>query len=287
MAGVSIENYLHHVDFLLDHSTMSSDQDPIMKKKRTRACLDHLTMEEKQERRKEKNRQAAQTARDRKRFKMDHLEVENCKLREENERLRKALALASQQNSQASTTNRNNNTTTTPDSGVSDVDVSSKASTTSDEDQLIDSLIGIDNELDLTDEVTKVFNFIDSEVSGDDAAFGPAVSINIPPQQVQAVSSQARQASIVNSLGWTSIQIMLIILITRIHHTLSAKINCCQRARTFKSNHRLETILDYITHSECIHYRQAANAVIGESNVREQRNTAIDFVNKYIHTKVS
>lgn len=61
-------------DMIVDDLDLDSLEEPKIKKKRIREKLDHLSHEEKLMRRKIKNRQSAQSARDRKKNKMQTLE---------------------------------------------------------------------------------------------------------------------------------------------------------------------------------------------------------------------
>lgn len=97
----SSHSFTSDSDMQLSHSlSLSDDLDamspPPAKKRRVRQNLSHLTMEEKLNRRKMKNRVAAQSARDRRKAKMDLMEQKVAKLSEEriklireNERLQK------------------------------------------------------------------------------------------------------------------------------------------------------------------------------------------------------
>uniref|UniRef100_A0A1B0CFP9 X-box-binding protein 1 n=1 Tax=Lutzomyia longipalpis TaxID=7200 RepID=A0A1B0CFP9_LUTLO len=67
-----------------------SNEDPLVRRRKHR--LDHLTHEEKIERKKMKNRMAAQTSRDRKKIKMDNMETTIKILSEENKQLNKRNA---------------------------------------------------------------------------------------------------------------------------------------------------------------------------------------------------
>ncbi|XP_068224476.1 LOW QUALITY PROTEIN: X-box-binding protein 1-like [Palaemon carinicauda] len=76
------------------------DEDGQGKPQRKRQRLDHLTMEEKIMRRKLKNRVAAQTARDRKKLRMDQLEAQLAELSEHVNELTDLTALLTEQNSE-------------------------------------------------------------------------------------------------------------------------------------------------------------------------------------------
>lgn len=78
---------------LSDTDTIDSNENQGMCQKRKRQRLTHLTPEEKLMRRKLKNRVAAQSARDRKKVKMDDLEITCDQLQTENNRLKKENAL--------------------------------------------------------------------------------------------------------------------------------------------------------------------------------------------------
>lgn len=90
-------------EYSLSSSTMNLNQtadsgNQEVKVKRKRQRLTHLTHEEKIMRRKLKNRVAAQNARDRKKAKMDELDVSVTLLREQNEKLKLENGLLKEQN---------------------------------------------------------------------------------------------------------------------------------------------------------------------------------------------
>jgi hypothetical protein len=123
--------------------------------------------------------------------------------------------------------------------------------------------------------------------NGDGVSIESAALINEPQQQVQDTSTGLQLAG--NSLGWTSVQLMLILMISRIHHRLSAKIGCCLRVPT-RSNETDEmdpnncNLYDYLLHTKCVDFRRAAETIISnKNNVRHQRLIALDFVQKYLY----
>ncbi|KAK4295272.1 hypothetical protein Pmani_032151 [Petrolisthes manimaculis] len=77
---------------------MTNNEDEMDKPPRKRQKLDHLTMEEKLMRRKLKNRVAAQTARDRKKVRMDQLEAQLADLKEHIKELTTLTTILSDQN---------------------------------------------------------------------------------------------------------------------------------------------------------------------------------------------
>lgn len=92
----------------LQQLVKSEPMDPSMgldKPPRKRQKLDHLSMEEKIMRRKLKNRVAAQTARDRKKVKMDDLEVELLEVQSQMQDLTDLAATLAEQNSELSEEN--------------------------------------------------------------------------------------------------------------------------------------------------------------------------------------
>lgn len=293
----------------------TTDMEP-PRKKRFRAKLDHMTPEEKQARRKEKNRQAAQTARDRKRKTMEQLNEENRKLREENMRLRsQILGTGLQLSSQSQEVNMNSPSNQINDSGVSDVgsatsnyagniklELSNGSPATRimtpestcytetqspirSDDQYIDSFIEKDNDVSLVNDIQKLVNFVEGD-SADESSIETAELIRAPLPKVRTQSTTP--SSTVNSLGWTAVQLTLILMISRIHHRLSAKINCCRKELSDSSQSEdLDPVncnlYDYILNTKCIDFRRAAEAIISnKNNVRQQRLVALDFVHKYL-----
>lgn len=345
-----------HQDLLNSLSVTSSEMGPPKKKKRIRAKLDHLTLEQKRERRKEKNRVAAQTARDRKRENFEQVKAERdqykaayLKLLEQttkNQNLNYGVAPAARGDSNLLALPRMQIT----DSGVSDIDSTSKSSSPipvldhqmeylsiphntvrtatttpnsmsdvqhaqpsispapSHEDQLIDSFIGQENEQQLTEEVQRVVSYIDNGATSFDSTFRSAAPISAPLPQEQVGSSRSSQLPIVNSLGWTSLQLMLVILISRVHHLSLAKIGCCPRdsprrqqiSRSGNDSHRQHgvnsnnvcmdtgqrnlSIVDYILNTTCPQYRRATEAILtSRDDIMRQRQILIEFANKRIN----
>lgn len=300
-----------------EQANMSEFEPP--KKKRVRARLDHLSPNEKLQRRKMKNRIAAQTARDRKRAKIDHLEEENEKLRRENEILRiKLLSSGSTLNTDAPisinmTDSGVSDTRSSPKSSISSYDNSGtkmdllavpqhssrnnclpspgsstsgaySASTDTDNHDYLDSVVVDTNETSLIDDILRLEGSIFSE-AGDEASIGSAELINGPQQQVQEVSSQS--LSVENSAGWTSIQLMLLLMISRVHRQYRWRTNCCAMIHSGEnsSTERVaaySNLYDYIHQTKCIDFRRAAEAIIfNKNNVQQQRIVALEFM--YIH----
>lgn len=335
-----------------DSSAMSIDFNP-PKKKRVRARLDHMTPEEKQERRKEKNRQAAQTARDKKKNIMEHLErankrlleynkkeseerrklaEANRKLQEELEQLKRLLAaqsviqptatMDSQQSSSSNQDCKNIPMINVNDSGISDVDSSSKTpSVTGDHPNMdnlaiscsessdyafspdstvriintptvvspepsyeyIDSILGDTDERAFEDKFDQLADYIYGRST--DTSFEPAALISVSPKQMQETSS--RSSSVENSVGWTSVQLMLLLLITQAHRLSLATTSCCPRVPRSKSiqtedeRTMIGNLYDYILSTRCIDFRRAAEAIIAnKNNIRQQSSIAFRFVGR-------
>jgi len=305
---------LDHQDSYTENSDFSTDCEP-PKKKRVRARLDHLTPSEKLQRRKMKNRIAAQTARDRKRAKIDYLEEENKKLREENERLRSKLEGRSGSDLVIATP--------TTDSGVSEAELMPKTSATTsmvDANEMdaltvpkqsancpfspsssssgafsaspapeavdyLDSVVGRTDEASLIDDILQLQASLFSE-PGNDNSIESAELINVPQQKVQEASYQSRLVE--NSAGWTSIQLMLLLMISRVHHLYSWRTNCCAMiSENTDDRYGLpNNLYDHILRVKCPDFKRAAEAIISfKNNIRHQRMVALEYVYTHLYSR--
>lgn len=325
-------------------STMSSELGELPKRKRVRAKLDHLTPDEKLNRRKMKNRIAAQTARDRKRERIDKLEDQVRIQQEEIEFLKSQLQMVASQGSfsdcpipDVSVGAPMSINVTSADSGINPLSSSSTNSTqdSNDMDQLvipkkehldnpttsgnfysgsasprspgsssgaysaspipesldthIDSVVGEPDEAKLMDEIIQLDQSLHCE-TGNNMSFGSAASINVTQQQYEDVVYQSPLVE--NSAGWTSIQLMLLLMISKVHRLFSKKTNCCTTIHSGVDNLNYHcdqvgscnNLYDYILQTRCIDFRRAAEAIISnKNNVRQQKLVALEFVYIYLY----
>ena len=301
--------------------SLSSDMEP-PRKKRVRARLDHLSVEQKMERRKEKNRQAAQTARDRKRNKIERLEAENRELHRllrsvypDYDKELKQSAIdsgvsgidAESSRAESPSTNSNqmdylqvpdsktNNYPSSPSTCITMNDYSASTSPAPSA-EYIDSIIGDINEQKMTEDIQQLASFVIGGSSTEIDPLESAALINAPPQQVQGTTSlESTSMEKTTSTGWTEVQLMLLLLITKIHHLLSARTSCCVRrpsrvARKDSTNcvegTQMGNLYDYILQTKCPDFLRAADSIISsKGNVRRQQLAALQFASKYLYRK--
>lgn len=284
---------------------MSGDYEP-PRKKRERAKLDHLSPHEKLARRKMKNRIAAQTARDRKRARIDHLQEENRKLREENELLKTRLQMSpASDNAPLMSESKDSGVSViypvsknggtqmdllnvprksldcpvSPGSSTSGAYSASPAPASTD---YLDSVVDETDENSIIDDIIQLDRSLFSE-SGNSVSLESAELISVPQQQVQG--TQCQSLSEENAVGWTSIQLMLLLIISRAHRLYSSRINCCVTVpgRSYGYSRTCGNLYDYIHLTKCINYQRAAAAIISnKNNVRQQKLVALDFLCTYM-----
>lgn len=340
--------------FSEDCSIMSSDFDEPPRKKRVRAKLDHLSSDEKLDRRKMKNRIAAQTARDRKREKIEKLEERVRSQQDEIEFLKSQLKMVAN----STTTNNRSMSAGTPmsinmtsaDSGTSEISSDSIPKTTASIcmadssdmnflivpgksqhinnsnntttttnldncanfasphspgsstsgaysaspipeclDTHIESVVGETDVTKLMDDIIQ----LDRSLHGDsstDASFGSAASISVPQQQDKDTAYQSPLVE--NSAGWTSIQLMLLLMISKVHRLFSMRVNCCATIHSGPNRSSIDNdeigpcnnLYDYILQTKCIDFRRAAEAIISnKNNVRQQKLIALEFMYIYLY----
>lgn len=180
-------------------------------RKRTRQRLDHLTQAEKMQRRKMKNRIAAQTARDKKRAMVDKLEEENKILRLENERLRKRLAL------------HESNVAKKRNDGLAQ-----EATTTFTTADTLSNNNNNNNHVEITNPIT--LPELETNLSEDshrtfDTPIETAALVNVPRQKEQGVKMCYPSSKTSIYPGWTPVQLALLLTILKTHQ-YSMKTKC-------------------------------------------------------------
>lgn len=287
--------------------------------KRHRSDLSKLTPSEKLERRRWKNKIAAQTARDRRKTLIQHLEQENRKLRIENELLKVRLQSNSScdktmfeamtrivpqiqkisqefkqtnsfinqeaneigfntDNSQPENLELSKNVTSLPlpisPSAQSSTSGAFSASTTDDYQPTMD--FGETDEVQLVEDVLQLHDTFFNDNGKISLESAELINVSQPKRQ-----GSSRSSTIASSIGWTSIQLMLLSMITRTHVLYLKKTECC--APNLESKlHPYDNLFDIVYQSKCSNFRQAAEAIISNKSNLERAQVAFNYVYRHI-----